>query len=106
MSHGVTEKDEIRRELRKLMAGFGPDYWRVKDAERAFPSELYDAMGAAGYYGTLIPRAYGGSDAGPGVASIVVEEINAAGGDAAAVNAQMAICGTLIREGSAEIKNS
>ncbi len=97
--------DEIRRELRKLISSFGPDYWRVKDAERTFPTELYDAVGAAGYYGTLIPREHGGSEAGPGVASLVVEEINAGGGDAAVVNAQMAICSTLIREGEEGLKS-
>lgn len=105
MSLRPEDTEEIRQALRKLLADFGPGYWRVKDAERAFPTELYAAMGAAGYFGTLIPAEHGGNAAGPGVASVVVEEINAGGGDAAAVNAQMAICTTLVREGSEELKS-
>jgi acyl-CoA dehydrogenase len=38
------------------------------------------------------------------VSSVVVEEVNRGGGDAAVVNAQMSICGTLIRCGSEEQK--
>lgn len=96
--------DEIRQPLRALLKPFGPDYWRGVDAERAFPKELFDAFGEAGYFGTLIDEAYGGSNAGVAMASIVVEEINRAGGDASVVNAQMAICGALARAGSDEQK--
>ena len=96
--------DELRGPVRKLMERFGPDYWRKVDDERAFPQELFDAFGEAGYFATLIPEAYGGQDAGPRAASVVVEEINRAGGDAAVINAQMTICGTLVRDGSHEQK--
>lgn len=96
--------EELRAPLRKLMGSFGPDYWRKVDAERAFPTEFFEAFGEAGYFGTLIPTEFGGQDAGPRVGSIIVEEINRAGGDAAVINAQMTICGTLVRDGSDELK--
>jgi len=35
---------------------------------------------------------------------MIVEEINRAGGDAATVNAQMSICGILVRDGSPALK--
>jgi acyl-CoA dehydrogenase len=72
------------------------------DSQRAFPVKAFETIGEAGYFGTLIPVEYGGSDAGPAVASVVVEEINRAGGDAASINAQMTICGTLLRDGTDE----
>jgi acyl-CoA dehydrogenase len=93
---------EVRDSLRKLLKRFGPDYWRDCDTERAFPSEFMAVMAEAGYLGVLIPEEFGGLDLGPSVASVIVEEINRSGGDAAVVNAQMAICGTLVREGSDE----
>lgn len=93
---------EVRNELRKLLKRFGPDYWRECDAQRAFPSDFMAVMAEAGYLGSLIPEKFGGLGLGTSVASLIVEEINRSGGDAAAVNAQMAICGTLIREGTDE----
>ncbi len=92
----------VRRALRPTIARFGPEYWRQLDIERAFPTEFFEVMGAAGYFGTLITSDYGGVDAGVAVASVVVEEINRSGGDATTINAQMSICGTLARDGSAE----
>lgn len=99
-----TVADEVRAALGPTLRRFGPDYWRELDAERAFPTEFFDAMGDAGYFGTFIPEAYGGADAGARVASVLVEEINRAGGDAAAINAQMAICRTLVLHGNEEQK--
>lgn len=92
--------EETRRALRATLAPFGPEYWQESDRARTFPTEAFDAMARGGWYGTLIPEAYGGVDAGPEVASLVVEEVNRAGGDAAVINAQMAICGALVRGGS------
>ena len=100
----VSERDfdTLRGEIRKLMAAFGPEYWAAQDQQRSFPEEFFAAVAQAGYLGTLIPEAFGGQGAGAAVASVVVEEINRAGGDATAINAQMSICGTLVRDGSAE----
>jgi acyl-CoA dehydrogenase len=94
------ELDEVRTATAKIMKRFGPDYWRTVDANRAFPTDFFNTIGEAGFFGTFIPEAYGGVDAGPRVASVLVEEINRAGGDAAAVNAQMSICRTLVLHGT------
>ncbi|MDH5493030.1 MAG: acyl-CoA/acyl-ACP dehydrogenase, partial [Myxococcales bacterium] len=91
---------ELRRNIRKIMRDFGPEYWSRLDLDRAFPEAFHRAMAEAGIFGTLIPERWGGADAGPAAASVIVEEINRAGGDAASTNAQMAICGTLLRSGS------
>ena len=96
--------DEVRAALGPALQRFGPDYWREQDAAKTFPTEFFDAIGEAGYFGTFIPEAYGGVDAGAQVAAVLVEEINRAGGDAASVNAQMAICRTLVLHGTEEQK--
>lgn len=98
--------DEVRAALAPAMQRFDADYWRQQDAERTFPTEFFDVVAEAGYFGTFIPEAYGGVDAGPRVASVVVEEINRAGGDAGAINAQMSICRTLVLNGSEEQKRA
>lgn len=99
-----TAVDEVRAALGPALQRFGPDYWREQDAAKTFPTAFFDTIGDAGYFGTFIPEAYGGLDAGARVASVLVEEINRAGGDAASVNAQMAICRTLVLHGTEEQK--
>lgn len=96
--------NEVRAALGPALQRFGPDYWREQDAARTFPTAFFETIGEAGYFGTFIPEAYGGLDAGARVASVLVEEINRAGGDAASVNAQMAICRTLVLHGTEEQK--
>lgn len=102
MSTSDSHAEEVRQALRPTLSRFGPEYWRALDEKRAFPDELFAVIGETGYFGTLIPERWGGADGGPVVASVVVEEINRAGGDATTINAQMAICGTLVRDGSDE----
>ena len=99
------DRDEplgVQAALRAILEPFGPEYWQQVERERAFPTAAYDKLGEAGWFGTLVPEEHGGSNAGPAVASLVVEEINRRGGDATAFNAQMAICGTLVRDGNEE----
>jgi acyl-CoA dehydrogenase len=52
----------------------------------------------------LIPEEFGGMGLGIGPASIVLEEINASGGNAGAIHAQMYTMGTLLRHGSEDQK--
>jgi acyl-CoA dehydrogenase len=96
--------DEVRAALGPALQRFGPDYWREQDDAKTFPTEFFDTIGEAGYFGTFIPEKYGGLDAGARVAAVLVEAINRAGGDAASVNAQMAICRTLVLHGTEEQK--
>jgi citronellyl-CoA dehydrogenase len=57
-------------------------------------------MTDAGYLAALIPEKYGGSGLGVTEASIILEEVNRAGGNAAACHAQMYTMGTVLRHGS------
>lgn len=103
-THGSqgADYDTLRSQIRKLMANFGPDYWAHHDRNRSFPKQFFRAVGEAGYFATMIPEALGGEGVGAGAASVIVEEINRAGGDAACINAQMSICGTIVRDGTPE----
>lgn len=93
---------EIRNGVHRLCERFGDEYWRTVDAQRAYPEAFVHAMTEAGYLAALIPEAYGGSGLGITEASIILEEVNHAGGNAAACHAQMYIMGTLLRHGSTE----
>jgi len=96
--------EELRAAARSVVQPFGPDYWQRHDKQKAFPKEFFEAIGRAGYFGTFVPEAFGGAEAGPVVASVLVEEINRSGGDAASVNAQMSIPRTLVLHGTDEQK--
>ncbi len=91
----------LRAALRELCARFPANYWRNLDQRRAYPEAFVAALTAAGYLGALIPCEYGGRGMSLTEASIIVEEINRAGGNAGPYHAQMYTMGTILRHGSA-----
>ncbi len=94
------EQEHIRRAIRGICRDFPGEYWRELDAQRAYPESFVDALTAGGWLAALIPEEYGGIGVGLLEASIILEEINRAGGNAAACHAQMYTMGTLLRHGS------
>jgi acyl-CoA dehydrogenase len=101
----MTEKfPDIRDGVRALCAGFPPEYHRKVDAERGYPEAFVDALTQAGWMAALIPQQFGGSGLGLSEASVIMEEINASGGNAGACHGQMYNMGTLLRHGSAQQK--
>jgi acyl-CoA dehydrogenase len=96
---------EIRDAVRALCAGFPDEYHRRIDAERADPEAFVDALTRAGWLAALIPQDYGGAGLGLAEASVIMEEINRAGGNAGACHGQMYNMGTLLRHGSAAQKS-
>jgi acyl-CoA dehydrogenase len=95
---------EIRDAVRQLCLKFDGAYWRQLDRDRAYPSEFVKALTDAGWLAILIPEQYGGAGLGISAAAAVLEEIHAAGCNAAACHAQMYIMGTVLRHGSNEQK--
>ena len=95
---------EIRAEVAKLCARFPGEYWRAKDAARAYPTEFVAALTEAGWLAALIPEEYGGAGLPLSGAAAILEEIQAQGCNGGACHAQMYIMGTLLRHGSAEQK--
>jgi acyl-CoA dehydrogenase len=96
--------ESLRTSVGELCRGFPDAYWRELDASRAYPQAFVRALTDAGYLAALIPESYGGAGLGMAEASIILEEINRSGGNAAACHAQMYIMGTLLRHGSEEQK--
>ncbi|MGC2947436.1 acyl-CoA dehydrogenase family protein [Burkholderia ambifaria] len=95
---------DIREAVRDLCGGFPADYFRGIDEARGYPEAFVDALTKAGWLAALIPQEYGGSGLGLTEASVIMEEINRAGGNSGACHGQMYNMGTLLRHGSAEQK--
>lgn len=96
----------LRNAVRELCTQFPDSYWRDLDTRREYPDAFVKALTEAGYLAALIPEEYGGSGLTLSDASVILEEINRNGGNAAACHAQMYIMGTLLRHGSAEQKRA
>ena len=103
MTHEVPHPDqyqEMREALRGLTETFDSAYWQEVDHARGYPEKFVDALTKAGWLAALIPSEYGGSGLGLAEASVIMEEINRAGGNAGSCHGQMYNMGTLLRHGS------
>lgn len=98
------DHSEIRSAVRTLVTQFGDSYFREKDEVREYPEEFVDALISEGWMAALIPEEFGGAGLGLTEASIIMEEINRAGGNSGACHGQMYNMNTLLRHGSAEQK--
>src|SRR5438477_7104965 len=105
MDSSVQESQQaIREEVRKLCQAFPDAYWQQVDKKELYPQEFVTMLTTSGYLAALIPEEYGGAGLGITEASIILEEINRAGGNSTACHAQMYTMGTLLRHGSDEQK--
>ncbi len=105
MSHASDAHQDIRDAIRALCEQFPAEYFRQIDEERGYPEAFVDALTQAGWLAALIPQQYGGSGLGMVEASVIMEEINRAGGNSGACHGQMYNMGTLLRHGSAAQKD-
>ncbi len=101
MSGAPDRFQDLRDAIRDLCAQFPPEYFRGIDEARGYPEAFVDALTRAGWLAALIPQEYGGSGLGLTEASVIMEEINRAGGNAGACHGQMYNMSTLVRHGSA-----
>jgi acyl-CoA dehydrogenase len=97
------ELSEIRAAVRELCAGFPGEYWRSLEPDR-YPEEFVGALTEHGWLAALIPDEFGGAGLGLTAGTVILEEINASGGNAAACHAQMYTMGTVLRHGNEEQK--
>lgn len=99
---------ELRRDLRQLIdricTDYPDSYWQEVDAARRYPEEFVGALTGTGCLGALVPEEFGGLGLGLGDASVILEGINANGGNAGPVHAQLYTMGSLLRHGSEEQK--
>ncbi|GAA1698162.1 acyl-CoA dehydrogenase family protein [Streptomyces yatensis] len=103
-----SDRTELRRDLRQLIdticADYPDAYWREVDEARHYPEEFVNALTGTGCLGALVPEEYGGLGLGVGDASVLLEGINANGGNAGPVHAQLYTMGSVLRHGSEEQK--
>ncbi len=97
--------DDIRDGIRALCAQFPAEYHRNIDRDRGYPDAFVEALTREGWMAALIPEEYGGSGLGLAEASVIMEEINRAGGNSGACHGQMYNMNTLLHHGSEAHKN-
>jgi acyl-CoA dehydrogenase len=97
------ELEELRAGVRRVCEAFPTEYWRELEPDR-YPEKFVSALTEQRLLAVLIPEEYGGGGLGVTAGSVVLEEVNASGGNAAACHAQMYTMGTLLRHGSDEQK--
>jgi alkylation response protein AidB-like acyl-CoA dehydrogenase len=93
------ETDELRmlREaVSSIAAQFGHEYYVQKAHADQRTTELWDAVGGAGYLGVSVPEEYGGGGGGITELAAVGEELAAAGCPLLMVVVSPAICATII----------
>jgi acyl-CoA dehydrogenase len=100
----TSQQRDLQRGIRDLCSKFPDQYWNDLEEASRYPEEFVDALSRDGWLGLLIPEEYNGGSLGVLEAAIVLEEINASGGNAACAHAQMYTMGTILRHGSAEQK--
>ena len=96
---------DLRDGVRSVVSQFDSRYWQELDEARAFPEKFVNALAGAGWLSALIPQEYGGSGLSLTEASVVMEEINRAGGNSGACHGQMYVMGCVVRHGSDKQKS-
>jgi acyl-CoA dehydrogenase len=94
------EQRALRAGVAEICKRYPGEYWRELDRAREYPDAFVTELTRAGYLAALIPQEYGGAGLGIFEGGLILETINASGGNAAACHAQMYIMGTLLRHGS------
>ena len=90
-----------RAGVRAVCADFPDEYPQI-DRDRSYPEDFVDALTKAGWMAALITELYVGSGLSLTAASVIMEEINRAGGNSGACHGQMYNMNTLIQHGSEE----
>lgn len=99
------ERQTLRREVAKLAATYGREYFTAQARSGGKTTDLWLAIGKNGYLGINIPEEYGGGGGGIGDIAAVCEELAAQGCPLLLMVVSPAICGTIItRYGTPEQK--
>jgi alkylation response protein AidB-like acyl-CoA dehydrogenase len=90
------ERQALRESVRQVARKFGVEY-AVERSRRGEPmTELWRAMGAAGFLGVNLPEEYGGGGAGIYDLALVLEEVSAEGAPLIMMVVSPAIVGTVL----------
>jgi alkylation response protein AidB-like acyl-CoA dehydrogenase len=90
------ERQALRESVRGVARKFGVEY-AIERSRRGVPmTELWQAMGAAGFLGVNLPEEYGGGGAGIYELALVLEEVSTAGAPLIMMVVSPAIVGTVL----------
>jgi alkylation response protein AidB-like acyl-CoA dehydrogenase len=92
----TAEQGMLREAVGKIAADFGYEYFAAKARSGEKTTELWRAVGRAGYIGVNLPERYGGGGMGISELAIVTEELAAHGCPLLLLMVSPAICGTLL----------
>src|SRR3954470_4712504 len=99
------ERQTLRREVSRLASSYGREDFTRQARAGEKTTDLWLAIGKAGYLGINIPEEYGGGGGGIGDVAAVCEELAAQGCPLLMMVVSPAICGTVIsRFGTEEQK--
>ncbi|MGB9985442.1 acyl-CoA dehydrogenase family protein [Salarchaeum japonicum] len=97
----------VRDSIRDICGDFDQSYWRQQDKQGEYPHEFADELADGGWFGALLPEAYGGAGMGTEEVVVMMEEIAASGGGfsaAQAVHGAIYNSVPLVKYGSEEMK--
>jgi alkylation response protein AidB-like acyl-CoA dehydrogenase len=94
----TAEHRGLRAAVADIARSFGPKYYTARAAERRPCTELWAALGQAGFIGVNIPAEFGGGGAGLTELAIVCEELAAQGTPLLLLLVSAAISGEVIGE--------
>lgn len=92
----VAELELVRESIRAIGSEFGHVYYAERAASGAKTTELWQAVGAAGFVGVNLPEEYGGGGLGIRELAAVAEELAALGCPLLMLVVSPAICGAVI----------
>ncbi|HEV2921138.1 MAG TPA: acyl-CoA dehydrogenase, partial [Actinomycetota bacterium] len=92
----TAEQTMLREAVAKIAADYGHDYFAAKARAGEKTTELWQAVGQAGFVGVNLPEEYGGGGMGISELAIVTEELAAQGCPLLLLMVSPAICGTLL----------
>jgi alkylation response protein AidB-like acyl-CoA dehydrogenase len=90
------EQEMLRQAVGKIASSFGHSYFQERARSGGKQTELWQALGEAGFLGVHLPESYGGGGMGIAELAIVCEEVAAAGCPLLLMLVSPAICATLI----------
>lgn len=98
------ERQMLVRSVAGLMERYGERYWSELEKESAYPTELVDEFAGMGFFSAPIPKEYGGSGLGIIDTSLILEEVNANGGNAQPFHGQYYLSWLFSKFASASLK--
>jgi len=98
------EQKLIVSTVNQIMRKFGENYWRSLDIARKYPDDFISEFESAGLTALPVPEEYGGAGLGIREASLVLEEINALGGNCQPFHGQYYLSFMISRFASSKLK--